>query len=220
MNGLLAYPFPQPGEHMKCAYYDLFRAETAEKPTQVADLGPLDQLPRPWDVASVTDVMLRAEIWDWLDRVVGWINREYVWETGDLIPPCWPQHPHLVHELGVVADQRRRGVMSFTSDNLEDWHRYCLPAFLDRMKTRYCGFCEDGHQDAPGTARNIRYDSTTAFVERNDYYADDISALLSTAPSACAQEATELSAGKPRFQLIDGTPIDTRTGQIADDPDR
>lgn len=59
---------------------------------------------------------------------------QYVWETSDLIPPCWPSHPHLVHELGVVVDQRRRAGMAFTSDSLLDWHRYCLPSFIDRMK--------------------------------------------------------------------------------------
>ena len=212
MSGLLVTPFPEVGEHMKRAYYDLFRAETAEKLTQVADLGPLDQLPRPWEVASVTDFMLRAEIWDWLDRVVGWINRECAWETSDLIPPCWPQHPHLVHELGVVADQRRRAGMAFTSDNLEDWHRYCLPSFVDRMKARYRGFCEDGHQSAPGTARNSRYDSTAAFGERNDHYADDSEALYNVVPPAPSQPAP--GSTRTNLRLVDGALVDPETGEI------
>jgi hypothetical protein len=29
---------------------------------------------------------------------VTWLNHEYVWDVADVIPPCWPQHSHLVHE--------------------------------------------------------------------------------------------------------------------------
>ena len=52
---------------MALAYYDLYRAETAKNADEVADLGPLDQLPRPWDISTITDPTLRAEMWDWLD---------------------------------------------------------------------------------------------------------------------------------------------------------
>jgi hypothetical protein len=45
---------------------------------------------------------------------------EYVWEVADAIPACWPQHPHLVHEIAVLADQRRRAGHAFTSDALEE----------------------------------------------------------------------------------------------------
>jgi hypothetical protein len=40
-----------------------------------------------------------------------------------VIPGCWPQHPHLVHEIAVLADQRRRAGTARTSDVLEEWHR-------------------------------------------------------------------------------------------------
>lgn len=177
MSGLLVAAFPKTGELMDQAYYDLYRAETAEKPAEIADLGPLDQLPRPWDPATITNPALRIEVWRWLDDVVGWINQEYVWETSDLIPPCWPAHPHLVHEIGVLADQRRRAGMAFTSDTLEEWHRYSLPAFLERMKARSRGFCEDGHQPAPGTASTVRYQTPTAHLQRDHRYSTDVAAF-------------------------------------------
>jgi hypothetical protein len=38
---------------------------------------------------------------------------EYVLEVADAIPACWPQHPHLVHGVSVLADQRRRASHAF-----------------------------------------------------------------------------------------------------------
>ena len=78
----------------------------------------------------------------WLDAVVDWLVTEYVWDVTDTIPACWPQHPHLVHEIAVLADQRRRAGHAFSSDALEEWHRYSLPAFTERMKTRLRSHCE------------------------------------------------------------------------------
>jgi hypothetical protein len=63
------------------------------------------------------------EVWSWLEAVVTWLNHEYVWDVADVIPPCWPQHPHLVDEIAVLADQRRRAGQAHTSDPLEDWQR-------------------------------------------------------------------------------------------------
>jgi hypothetical protein len=84
-----------------------------------------------------------------VEAVVVWLVTEYVWEATDTIPACWPQHPHLVHEIAVLADQRRRAGHAFTSDALEEWHRYSLPAFTERMKSRLGSHCEDGHQPWP-----------------------------------------------------------------------
>jgi hypothetical protein len=39
-------------------------------------------------------------------------------DVADVIPLCWPQHPHLVHEIAVLADQRRRAGPGLTSDAL------------------------------------------------------------------------------------------------------
>ncbi len=63
--------------------------------------------------------------------------------------------------------------MAFISDSMEEWHRYCLPAFIDRMKARYRGYCEDGHQTPPGKARNDRYDAADATLQRNQQYSGD-----------------------------------------------
>jgi len=93
---------------------------------------------RPWEPASCRTPQLRQQRWCWLEAVVDWLVTEYTWEVGDMIPACWPQHPHLVHEIAVLADQRRRAGHALTSDALEEWHRHNLPAFTERMKSR-CG---------------------------------------------------------------------------------
>lgn len=211
MTGALVQRFPTVGPRMSQAFHDLFRAETAKRAEEVADLGPLDLLPRPWDVSTIPDPDLRTEVWEWLDAVVAWLNTAYVWDTSDLIPACWPQHPHLVHELGVVAEQRRRAGLAFTSDPLEDWHRFCLPSFIDRMRARYRGYCDDGHRPAPGVPRLIRYSASAAGDGRRALYEADVAVTTSSKPNVDAVE-------RPRFRVIDGMLVDTTTGQIADDP--
>jgi hypothetical protein len=57
-----------------------------------------------------------------------------------------------VHEIAVLADQRRRAGHAFTSDALEEWDRYSLPA--ERMKSRLRNNCEDGHQAWPAKGRH------------------------------------------------------------------
>ena len=205
MTRALAAPFPEVGELMQLAYTDLLRVEQAKDPRAVIDLGPLDVLPRPWDVTTCTSSReLRAEVWRWLEAVVIWLNTEYVWDVGTLIPACWPLHPHLVHDLGVVADQRRRAGLGFTSDPLEDWHRYCLPAFHDRMRARSRDFCETLHRDAPGQARLARFTDVDATQQRQRWYDAD---LASTTPSTP-------TLASPTFRVIDGNLMDPRTGEI------
>lgn len=106
-SGLLVRSFPDVGPLMRLAYRELRLAAHGSEQQQRA-LGDLTRLPRPWDVASCRQPDLRAEVWAWLEAVVEWLNHEYVWDAATMIPPCWPAHPHLVHELGVIADQRRR----------------------------------------------------------------------------------------------------------------
>jgi hypothetical protein len=79
---------------------------------------------------------LRTEVWSWLEAVVSWLNHEHVWDVADVIPPCWPLHPHLVHEIAVLADQRHRAGQALTSDPLEEWHCHGLPSFTERMRSR------------------------------------------------------------------------------------
>ena len=69
-----------------------------------------------------------------------------------MIPTCWALHPHLVHEIGVLADQRRRAALALNSNALEEWHRYSVPSFIDRLMERLKQHCDAQHQAWP--ARN------------------------------------------------------------------
>jgi hypothetical protein len=106
-NLLLVQPFPAPGQLVALAYRELERAANGS-PEQIRALGDARLLPRPWEPASCGTPQLRQQLWSWLEAVVDWLVTEYTWEVADTIPACWPQHPHLVHEIAVLADQRRR----------------------------------------------------------------------------------------------------------------
>jgi hypothetical protein len=82
-----------------------------------------------------------------------------------------------VHEIAVLADQRRRAGHALTSDGLEEWHRYSLPAFTERMSSRLRSHCEDGHQTWPVKGRNTRYRSETSRCTREDHYAADVGSV-------------------------------------------
>jgi hypothetical protein len=127
---------------------------------------------------------------------------EYVWEVADAIPACWPQHPHLVHEIAVLADQRRRAGHALTSDALEEWHRYSLPAFTERMKTRLRNHCEDGHQPCPAKGRHTRYTAEASRRTREEHYARDVGSI---------RAAEGKGRRRPRLGLVD---LDT--GEIND----
>ena len=105
-------------------------------PERKRALGALRRLPRPWDPFTCADPDLRLELWVWLDDVVTCINHEYVWDTAAYIPKLLARTPHLVHDIAILADQRRRAGRATASDALDDWHRYGLPAFLGRMSCR------------------------------------------------------------------------------------
>lgn len=99
----LVWAFPTPDTPLLAvAYRDLYLA--AEGTAQQKEmLGDPALLPRPWDPATCQDPLLRQEVWDWLEEFVVWFNREYVWDpNAGMIPSCWPQHPHLVHEIAVL----------------------------------------------------------------------------------------------------------------------
>jgi hypothetical protein len=137
----------------------------------------------------------------WLDAVVDWLISEYVWEATDTIPACWPQHPHLVHEIAVLADQRRRAGHAFTSDALEEWHRHSLPAFTERMKARLGSHCEDGHQAWPAKGRHTRHMADSSRRTREESFAADVAAL---GPTDKASRHTRLGL------------VDLDTGEIND----
>lgn len=205
----LVRPFPVVGRRMVRAYLDLSRLEQATKPEDVRDLGPIDRIPRPWDVASITDVELRLEVWQWLDAVVDWINTEYAWQVTDIIPACWAEHPHLVHDLGTLADQRRRAGLAATSDALEDWQRYSLPYFLDRTKNRLKGMCEAHHRPAVGTARVASYRDADVAAARRALFQQDVANL----PHESGHPQSPVGV-RARLALVDGQIVDPETGEV------
>ena len=125
----------------------------------------------------------------WLDDVVTWINHEYVWDTDGFIPSCWPEHPHLVHDLAVLADQRRRAGLAHTSDALEDWHRFALPTFLDRMAARLKSHCETGHEPWPAGSRHVRHTSDPHRRRRIATYTSDTDLQQSTRDAGVGEAA-------------------------------
>lgn len=210
MNGRwLAQPFPMPnGPELRAAYNDLYLASNGDEETKKRIGNPID-LPRPWDPPTCTSQALRTELWDWLDAVVEWINHEYVWDlsSGGFIPACWPLHPHLVHEIAALADQRRRAGIDTTSASLEEWHRYSLPAFTERLRTRTKTLCDDEHKPWPARSRYVRYLGATATELRAGAYEADVATLHAT-PNREHQDAGL------RLITSDGQGIDPATGEL------
>jgi len=175
---VLIQPFPQPGRLVQLAYRELDLAASRQQ-DHLLPLRDQGKVPRPWDLGSCETPQLRKEVWSWLEAVVTWLNHEYVWDVADVIPPCWPQHPHLVHEIAVLADQRRRAGQALTSEALEDWHRYGLPSFTERMRTRLRNHCQEDHQSWPARARHIRHIAEACRHRRMHDYAVDLGAVKS-----------------------------------------
>ncbi|MCE0536108.1 hypothetical protein LWF15_11360 [Kineosporia rhizophila] len=137
-------------------------------------LGDVHQLPRPWDPGTCP-APLRAQIWHWCDLVAGWINAQLLWRPTQMIPACWPAHPHIAHELPLLACQRLNAEKSFDPAALEEWHRYTLAYFLDRLRDRLGdSSCRDGkHMDWPGRARQQSFQSPAAMFQRGEHFAAD-----------------------------------------------
>jgi hypothetical protein len=87
-----------------------------------------------------------------------------------MIPPCWPHHPHLVHEITVLADQRRRAGIDTSSNSLEEWHRHTVPAFLDRLRQRAKSHCDERHQPWPARTRQARHLAQLAVGDRRQTF--------------------------------------------------
>lgn len=157
-DGSLVWRFPMPDSDLiDEAFWDLERSLLGTE-TEKSNLGDHDKLPKPWDIATCDEPELRRDVWDWYERVVTWFNHEYVWDpAAGMIPPCWPLHPHLVHEIGVIAGQRRSIEMAPNANALEEWHRYVVPALLDLIQKRVKQHCDDGHQVWPGRASFARH---------------------------------------------------------------
>ena len=210
-------PFPEPGRGLLQCYRELDLALNGTKEQQQA-LGNLRMLPRPWEPSSVRHPLLRHELWVWLEAAVTWHNIEYVWDVSMVIPACWPEHPHLVHEIAVLTDQRHRAGLSLTSDHLEEWHRYALPAFTERMRARTKTHCEDGHQEWPARGRFSRHVAEDAVTHRREQFARDEAGLQ--------RPADPSDDSGPRLRVVEGDtppspdsdepPYDPHTGEVLD----
>ena len=156
-SGTLAAPLPSPSPVLVAALDEL-RIASVVPPDSEHQLRRLAMLPRPWDPAACP-TELRNLIYLWLDEVVGWINEEHSWRVDRMIPICWDQHPHIVHELAGIACLRWEAAYAVTPTALEEWQRYALPMFLERVSQRIGSTgCPPGrHQPHPGTARHAVY---------------------------------------------------------------
>ncbi len=194
--------------HLRAAYEDLYLVASGDEKTK-RRIGNPASLPRPWDPPTCRAPELRRELWQWLDQVVDWFNTEYVWDPagGAMIPPCWPLHPHLVHEIAALADQRRRASIDTASNSLEEWHRYTVSAFTDRLKLRTRTLCEEEHKPWPGRSRHNRYASNAAAAERRAAFDADLAIL------------ERRTVERPRLRIIDsdGHEIDSVTGELRRD---
>lgn len=201
----LVQPFPRPGPGLQLAYRELEIAENGTTEQRKA-LGTIAALPRPWSPGTCLKAQLRAGLWNWLDAVVVWINHELVFDPVDVIPSCWPKHAHLVHEVAVLADLRRRADLAVTSDALEEWHRYALPSFLERMRHRVGDHCADDHPTVwPSAGRFSRHLADDRGTERQQAFARDFTAIRETTTSA------DVSPEGPHLRIVDET-----TGEILD----
>lgn len=199
--------FPAPGPLVEQAYRELTKALHGDEEEKRA-LGPHQLLARPWDPPTCRDPGLRVELWDWLERFVTWLNHEYVWDTATMIPACWPKHPHLVHEIAGLADHRRRVGQALTGEGLEEWHRYALPAFTDRMRTRLSSHCEDReHQPWPARGRHLRSIDDAAYQSRRAAFEADVRKVDSAAGAR--------GSGSLRLHMLDGgAAVDLQTGEL------
>ncbi len=165
--------FPPPPRLVAKAYSKLQVLQTGNEEA-IRGLGPLELLERPWDPDRCGPAS-RRQLWDWLDDVAAWVNHEYGWGVERLIPPCWPQHPHIAHELPVLADQRYTAGQAFHSGALEEWHRFTLPLFLERMTARLGNRCVTRHDEWPAAPRYRAFTSPQATSDRSARFDEDTS---------------------------------------------
>ena len=203
MTGQLVQPFPQPaGNELRQAFLNLYLSQNGTD-EQKKKVGNQNKLPRPWDPPTCTNPTLRRQLWTWLDEFVTWFNHEYVWDhNAGMIPACWPQHPHLVHEIAVLADQRRRAGIDPTSSALEEWHRYGVPGFLERLKTRTKSGCDEHHSAWPAEARHSRGASRSAADGRSGIFEADVAALRLTDPAPRTKPAALRLVRRPSGELM------------------
>ncbi|MEO6701478.1 MAG: hypothetical protein ABI140_06420 [Jatrophihabitantaceae bacterium] len=195
--GKIASHFPAPPPRIQKTLIDLQakppEAEDHQTPEaraqQLADFYKQHrQLPRPWDPPTC-EPELRRHVWQWLDKVAAWLNQEYVWQPEQMIPACWPFHPHIAHELAVLACLRWDIGAESTAEGLESWHRFTLPGFLDRMTTRLDTTCRaQEHKPWPALARQRHYATSESEMRRSLLYSRDTGDHASSTASTARVE--------------------------------
>lgn len=159
-------PFPAPPGSVQRALtlLDVLQRGSDEEREAAGDLS---ELPRPWDPVTCADD-LREDVWAWCDQVAAWLNRDYAWRPQQMIPPCWPRHPAIARELPVLAMLRWNTHEATGPAAIEEWHRYALPGFYERMFDRLGeSSCRTGkHQEWPAAGRYDAYTDVRAARER------------------------------------------------------
>jgi hypothetical protein len=158
------------------AYRELDLA-TSRQQDHLLPLRDLANVPRPWDLGTCETPQLRKEVWSWLEAIRHLVEPRVRLGCRRCHPSCWPQHPHLVHEIAVLADQRHRAGQALTSEALEEWHRYSLPDFTERMRTRLRNHCQEDHQSWPAKGRYTRHIAEASCRRRGDSYDADVRAV-------------------------------------------
>ena len=169
IDGSLAAPFPPPPGLVASVLDELRIAAAASDETE-HESRRVALIPRPWDPPSCPPE-IRRNVYAWLDDVAGWINEEHTWRTDRVVPICWDLHPHMVHELATLACLRWEATFARTPGPLEEWHRFALPAFLERIVRRIgeTGCAPGRHQPNPGSGRNAIYRQGDEPVRRRSH---------------------------------------------------
>lgn len=177
--GLIATPFPAPPGPVARALDELRLVAGVSDETEY-ESRRVALLDRPWDPPSCPPE-LRRYVYRWLADVAGWINQEHTWRTDKIIPICWDLHPHIVHELATVACLRWEATYARTPAAIEEWHRYTLPAFLNRIAERIgeTGCPPGRHQPSPGTGRSAIYRDVDESTRRRQRRTQDEEAIVS-----------------------------------------
>ncbi len=132
----------------------------------------LSQVPCPWLPSDCGNELL-VELLVWCDAVAAWINRECVWRPQQMIPACWPQHPHLVRELALLAILRYQAEQAKDVIKVYLWHHDVLTGFLNRVNDRLgTSTCQNTgtHQEWPGAPRYSAFTSEHAVAERSKLF--------------------------------------------------
>ena len=193
---------------LAAAYDDLYLATSGDEKTK-RRIGNPANLPRPWDPPTCRSLNYAASYGSGSNKssTGSTPSTSGTSPGGAMIPPCWPQHPHLVHEIAVVADQRRRASIDTSSNSLEEWHRYTIPAFTERLKFRTRTLCEEDTSPGPDDPATRDTPATTRPGNANVCYDTDIAGLA------------DLPARRPRLRIVDddGNQIDAATGEVIPD---